>query len=155
MNFKTKHWSIISAYYACSQKDFAVPLAIILLFMNHCSGLWAIMHKIHQISKIPTIFNIFYAGSLVPWNVDQVSDVPSIFFFIISCKILSVYFFYDFTKIKIFKGPKSKSATQWTFYSATSFLEKCRKVVPEKWFFKLGFFFLVNHFSLTWKNVDL
>ena len=30
---------------------------------------------------------------------------------------------------------------QWTFYSATSFLEKCRKVVLEKWFFKLGFFF--------------
>ena len=29
----------------------------------------------------------------------------------------------------------------WTFYSATSFLEKFRKVVPEKWFFKLGFFF--------------
>ena len=38
---------------------------------------------------------------------------------------------------------------QWTFYSATSFLEKCRKVVLEKWFFKLGFFFLVNHFSPT------
>ena len=30
---------------------------------------------------------------------------------------------------------------QWTFYSATSFLEKCRKVILEKWFFKLGFFF--------------
>jgi hypothetical protein len=44
---------------------------------------------------------------------------------------------------------------QWTFYSATSFLEKCRKVVLEKWFFKLGFFFLLNHFSPTWKNVDL
>ena len=43
----------------------------------------------------------------------------------------------------------------WTFYSATSFLEKCRKTVLEKWFFKLGFFFLVNHFSSTWKNVDL
>ena len=28
-------------------------------------------------------------------------------------------------------------------------IEKCRKVVLEKWFFKLGFFFLVNHFSLT------
>ena len=42
-----------------------------------------------------------------------------------------------------------------TFYSATSFLEKCKKVVLEKWFFKLGFFFLVNHFSPTWKNVDL
>ena len=26
---------------------------------------------------------------------------------------------------------------------------KCRKVVLEKWFFKLGFFFLVNHFSRT------
>ena len=30
---------------------------------------------------------------------------------------------------------------QWTFYSATSFLEKSRKVVLEMWFFKLGFFF--------------
>ena len=30
-----------------------------------------------------------------------------------------------------------------------------RKVVLEKWFFKLGFFFLVNHFSPTWNNVDL
>ena len=59
---------------------------------------------------------------------------------------------------------------QWTFYSATSILKKCRKVVLEKWFFKLGFFFwsttflepekmliygikpsffLVNHFSRT------
>ena len=59
---------------------------------------------------------------------------------------------------------------QWTFYSATSILKKCRKVVLEKWFFKLGFFFwsttflqpekmwiygikppffLVNHFSWT------
>ena len=34
----------------------------------------------------------------------------------------------------------------WTFYSATSILKKCRKVVLEKWFFKLGFFFLVNTF---------
>ena len=31
--------------------------------------------------------------------------------------------------------------SHWTIYSATSFLEKCRKVVLEKWFFKLGFFF--------------
>ena len=44
---------------------------------------------------------------------------------------------------------------QRTFYSATSILKKCRKVVLEKWFFKLGFFFLVNHFSRTRKNVDL
>ena len=44
---------------------------------------------------------------------------------------------------------------QRTFYSATSFLEKCRKVVLEKWFLKLGFFCLVNHFSPTWKNMDL
>ena len=43
----------------------------------------------------------------------------------------------------------------WTIYSATSILEKCRKVVLEKWFFKLGFFFLVNHFSRTRKNLDL
>ena len=40
-------------------------------------------------------------------------------------------------------------------YSATTFLEKCRKVVLEKWFGKLGFFFLVNHFSPTWKKQDL
>ena len=45
--------------------------------------------------------------------------------------------------------------SQWTIYSATTFLEKCRKVVLEKWFCKLGFFFLVNHFSRTRKNVDL
>ena len=30
---------------------------------------------------------------------------------------------------------------QWTIYSATTFLEKCRKVVLEKWFCKLGIFF--------------
>ena len=34
-----------------------------------------------------------------------------------------------------------------TIYSATTFLEKCRKVVQEKWFCKLRIFFLVNHFS--------
>ena len=28
----------------------------------------------------------------------------------------------------------------WTIYSATTILGKCRKVVPEKWFCKLGFF---------------
>ena len=33
-----------------------------------------------------------------------------------------------------------------TIYSATSFLEKCKKVALEKWFFKFGFFFLVDHF---------
>ena len=31
--------------------------------------------------------------------------------------------------------------TYWTIYSATTILEKCRKVVLEKWFCKLGFFF--------------
>ena len=45
--------------------------------------------------------------------------------------------------------------THSTIYSATTFLEKCRKVVLEKWFGKLGFFFLVNHFSQTIKKVDL
>ena len=45
--------------------------------------------------------------------------------------------------------------THRTFYSVTSILKKCRKVVLEEWFFKLGFFFLVNHFSRTRKNVDL
>ena len=30
---------------------------------------------------------------------------------------------------------------QWTIYSATTFLEKYRKVVLEKWFCKLRFFF--------------
>ena len=43
----------------------------------------------------------------------------------------------------------------WIIYSATSFLEKCRKVVLEKWFGKLRFFFLVNHFFRTRKKVDL
>jgi len=46
-------------------------------------------------------------------------------------------------------------STQWTIYSATIFLEKCRKVVLEKWFHKLSFFFLVNHFSRARKKVDL
>merc|ERR1719203_629348 len=50
---------------------------------------------------------------------------------------------------------QGKIKIQWTIYSATSFLEKCRKVILEKWFFKLGFFFLVNHFSRTRKNLDL
>ena len=40
-------------------------------------------------------------------------------------------------------------SAQRTIYSATSFLEKYRKVVLEKWFCKLGFFFLVNHFYPT------
>ena len=31
--------------------------------------------------------------------------------------------------------------SQWTIYSATTFLEKCRKVVLEKRFYKLRFFF--------------
>merc|ERR1719203_2634786 len=66
---------------------------------------------------------------------------------------------------------QGKIKIQWTIHSATSFLERCRKVVLEKWFFKLGFFFfwpttflkpekmwiysvkppffLVNHFSRT------
>ena len=46
-------------------------------------------------------------------------------------------------------------STHWTFYSATSFLEKCKKVRLEKWFFKLGFFFLVNHFSRTRKKIQV
>ena len=45
--------------------------------------------------------------------------------------------------------------TLWTIYSAPTFLEKCKKVVLEKWFCKLRFFFLVNHFSQTRFLVDL
>ena len=41
------------------------------------------------------------------------------------------------------------------FITQPLFLEKCRKVVLEKWSIKLGFFFLVNHFSRTRKKVDL
>ena len=55
----------------------------------------------------------------------------------------------DYRKRKIFQNVISSEKMLWTFYSATSFLEKCRKMVLEKWFFKLGFFFLVNHFSPT------
>ena len=44
---------------------------------------------------------------------------------------------------------RPKHYNHWTIYSATTILEKCRKVVLEKWFCKLGFFFLVNHFSPT------
>ena len=40
----------------------------------------------------------------------------------------------------------NRISVQWTFYSATSFLQKCRKVVLEKWFFKLVFFFWSNTF---------
>ncbi len=48
---------------------------------------------------------------------------------------------------------KTSIYTVWTIYSATTFVEKCRKVVLEKWFCKLGFFFLVNHFSRTTKKI--
>ena len=61
----------------------------------------------------------------------------------------------DFTcAFFIFAHLQKGSLIQATIYSATTFLEKCRKVVLEKWFCKLGFFFLVNHFSGTRKNVD-
>ena len=74
------------------------------------------------------------------------------------------------SKIEVIFLKTFMMGNQWTFYSATSFLEKCRKVFLEKWFFKLGFFFwsttflqpekmwiysiktpffLVNHFSRT------
>jgi hypothetical protein len=36
---------------------------------------------------------------------------------------------------------KRRTFYQRTIYSATIFLEKCRNVVLEKWFCKLGFFF--------------
>ena len=42
---------------------------------------------------------------------------------------------------QFFSHSFSFSDGQWTFFSATSFLEKCRKVVLEKWFFRFGFFF--------------
>ena len=38
-------------------------------------------------------------------------------------------------------GLEYRRISQRTIYSATTFLEKCRKVVLEKWFCKLGFFF--------------
>ena len=50
------------------------------------------------------------------------------------CYTVCIYFFWN-------------TASPWTIYSATTFLEKGRKVVLEKWFFKLGFFFQVNLFS--------
>ena len=71
------------------------------------------------------------------------------------------------TKIAVYELLKSNNKP-WTIYSATTILEKCRKVVLEKWFCKLRFFFwsttflepekmwiygikppffLVNHFS--------
>jgi hypothetical protein len=43
-------------------------------------------------------------------------------------------------RIAYFIKPPKFLNSQWTFYSATSFLEECRKVVLEKWFCKLGFF---------------
>ena len=75
-----------------------------------------------------------YLYSLVPFGSDSVSN----FFF---------KNFRTFLQVKI--------DINWTIHSATTFLEKCRNVVLDKWFCKLGFFFLVNHFSWTRKNVDI
>ena len=43
----------------------------------------------------------------------------------------------------------------WTIYSATTILEKCRKVVLEKWFCKLGFFFWSTTSLKPEKKLDL
>ena len=67
-----------------------------------------------------------YLNTLVPFGSDSVSN----FFF---------KNFRTFLQVKI--------DINWTIHSATTFLEKCRNVVLDKWFCKLGFFFLVNHFS--------
>ena len=45
--------------------------------------------------------------------------------------------------------------SQWTIYSATTFLENCRKVVREKWFEKSGLRNLVREKWLTEKMVVL
>ena len=48
------------------------------------------------------------------------------------------------------KNPEEKG--QWTIYSATTFLESCRKVVREKWFEKSGSRNLVREKWLTRKK---
>ena len=57
---------------------------------------------------------------------------------------IAIFYSYD-----NFVCPSSQTNFLWTIYSATTVLEKCRKVVLDKQFCKLGFFFLVNHFSPT------
>ena len=46
----------------------------------------------------------------------------------------------------------SLSYVLWTIYSATTFLESCRKVVQEKWFEKSGLRNLVQEKWLTRKK---
>ena len=48
--------------------------------------------------------------------------------------------------IKNFGNVSDNKVCKWTIYSATTFLEKCRKVVLEKWFSKLGSFFWLTTF---------
>ena len=66
---------------------------------------------------------------------------------------------HDFMEIKIIIVTSDawlmSLLSHWTIYSATIFLETCRKVVLEKWFWKLRFFFLVNNFSQIKFIVDL
>ena len=45
-------------------------------------------------------------------------------------------------------------STRWTIYSATSFLEKCRKVVQEIWFEKSGWRKMVGEKWLTRKKSE-
>ena len=102
------------------------------------------------------------------------------FVHITACKTLKFLVCKKLHIMKLFMHGKIKKVTPgfnlkvWknhrTIYSETTFLESCRKVVREKWFFILGFFFwsttflepekmwiygkkppffLVNHFSRT------
>ena len=50
------------------------------------------------------------------------------------------------------KGKFRYDDFQWTIYSATTFLERCRKVVREKWFEKSGSRNLVREKWLTRKK---
>ena len=52
-------------------------------------------------------------------------------------------------------GPGAITWNQWTIYSATSFLEKCRKVVREIWFEKSGSRNLVREKWLTRKKGEI
>ena len=60
--------------------------------------------------------------------------------FKLDCKLPTYLTFFK-TSAYFFKLAHTFAQTHWTFYSTTSFLEKCRKVVLEKWFFKLRIFF--------------
>ena len=69
---------------------------------------------------------------------------------------ISLYFycmFYIEQFPKVCSALQSLTGKYRTFYSATSILKKCRKVVLGKWFFKLGFCFWSTTFLEPEKKI--